>query len=633
MLSEEMLADLASRIIARFLNMGLPSPRHGLAVIIRDAQILDEMETQCLLRAEMKIQTDSSKKEYFPTLGTFALLSDDDARLETAHVGVVRVLTTLTNLYETRDPSTNYSLDELIGHVQDRYDRTTIDPKQISLGLDLSVTEFGAISSFARSEDGARVIRFMIAERALNIADPEAAWSERIVLSRQNATKFLSRRNVGAATTPFEAFPLVSDYESTGEQAAPMDDGELENIHPRVFLSYSWDTREHQDWVKALGTRLRSDGVNVILDEWDLGLGHNRFLFMEKIATVDSVVIVCTPKYAEKANRREAGVGYESNIITSGIAEKTGHRNFIPVLRSGTWETALPVWLKHVRGADLRGDGYSERQYRNLLRTLHRRNPPAPPIGPIPDFSDDDQEPSEEFVSSFQHSVAGEHAVGPMINQPIKRAITVQRSVTALSADDDLNPREVELLSNAAKSSDGLIYYSSTLDGEGIRASERQFLSGADARTASEWLSALHGLENRGFLEPLSADRDLFKVTGDGYSAADQLEEFARWDAHSITLRANYMNADSKEFELSCEGIVALPATYYPDQIGVDGFVQRSLKEPRSLLVEGLDAVPSIDWQPTDVEFKDGTTETVQSFRVDGMHYIRPGRLKLPIAG
>ncbi len=157
----------------------------------------------------------------------------------------------------------------------------------------------------------------------------------------------------------------------------------------------------------------------------------------------------------------------------SGIAEKTGHQKFIPVLRSGTWETALPFWLKHVRGTDLTGDSYSERQYRNLLRTLHRKNPSAPPIGPVPDFYDDDQvvEPSREFTESFQRSVVGEHAVGPTFRQ-----LRVQRLVTARTADDDLSPREVELLWHATKSSDGLIYYSSTLDGEGIRANERQFL-------------------------------------------------------------------------------------------------------------------------------------------------------------
>jgi hypothetical protein len=91
------------------------------------------------------------------------------------------------------------------------------------------------------------------------------------------------------------------------------------------------------------------------------------------------------------------------------------------------------------------------------------------------------------------------------------------------------------------------------------------------------------------------------------------------------------MNADPQELKLGCKGIVTLPATYYPDDIGADLSVQRSLKERRSLVVEGLDSMPKIDWQPTDVEFEDDATGKVQTFRVDGMEYIRPGRLKLPI--
>jgi hypothetical protein len=229
-------------------------------------------------------------------------------------------------------------------------------------------------------------------------------------------------------------------------------------------------------------------------------------------------------------------------------------------------------------------------------------------------------------------AAAGLGTPSSVAQQPMKRMPTTVRTfATGLLTNDDLNPKEVELLWNAAKSSDGEIYHSSTLDGEGIRANERHFLVEADARTASEWLSALRGLENRGFIEPLSDERDFFKLTGEGYAAADQLEDFARWKVHSITLRAYYMNADPHELKLDCKGIVALPATYYPDDIGADLSVQKSLKERRSLLVEGLGSMPNIDWQPTDVEFKDDATGKVETFRVDGMEYVRPGRLKLPI--
>lgn len=200
-------------------------------------------------------------------------------------------------------------------------------------------------------------------------------------------------------------------------------------------------------------------------------------------------------------------------------------------------------------------------------------------------------------------------------------------------AENEMSPKEMELLWEASRSSDGEIYHSSTLDGEGLRANGRQFLEGADTRTGSEWLSALRGLEERGFIEALSEDRDFFHVTGEGYAAADGLEEFARWEAHSITLRAYYLNAETQEHKLACMGIVALPATYYPDDIGADRSVQRSVKEPRTLLVEGVGSSPNIGWQPTDVEFVDDATGKVETFRIDGMEYVRPGKLKLPISG
>ena len=220
----------------------------------------------------------------------------------------------------------------------------------------------------------------------------------------------------------------------------------------------------------------------------------------------------------------------------------------------------------------------------------------------------------------------------PTVQRPLERVATVHRGRTGQSpASGDLNPKEIELLWTAARSSDGQIFHSLTLDGEGLRANGRHFLEGADARSGSEWLGALRSLEARGFIEPLTEDRDFFRLTGEGYAAADRLEDFARWDAHSIVLRAYYINADTQEQKLACKGIIAIPATYYPDQVGADLTVQRSLKERRSLLVEGAGPQPSMDWQPNQVEFVDETTGKVETFRVEGMEYVRPGRLKLPI--
>jgi hypothetical protein len=195
----------------------------------------------------------------------------------------------------------------------------------------------------------------------------------------------------------------------------------------------------------------------------------------------------------------------------------------------------------------------------------------------------------------------------------------------------ELSPKEIELLWTAKKDPSGQIVNTRTLDGESIRTNGRQFLEDADARTGAEWVAAFRGLQDRGFIEPLSYGSDFFQVTGDGYRAGDELEGFDRWDAKSIALRAHYMNAPDDEVTFTCNGVVAIPPRYFEDEIGADRSVQRSLKEPRSLLVEGIGSKPTLAWSPTEAEFLDSASGQTQKFQVGGIEFLQPGSLKLPI--
>jgi len=197
---------------------------------------------------------------------------------------------------------------------------------------------------------------------------------------------------------------------------------------------------------------------------------------------------------------------------------------------------------------------------------------------------------------------------------------------------EDLNPKEIELLWNAAKAPPGEILHNFTLDGESLRVNRRQFLAGVDPRTGAEWIAAFRSLEKQGFIEPLSHGSDFFRVTGDGYQAADALEEFARWDARSVVLRAHYFRGPSDEITLSCTGVIAIPARYFDVHVGADGAVQRSLKEPRSLLLEGITSKPAVAWSPTEIEFLDRASKQVQTFRIEGMQFLQPRSLKLALA-
>jgi hypothetical protein len=157
---------------------------------------------------------------------------------------------------------------------------------------------------------------------------------------------------------------------------------------PRAFLSYAWENDSHATWVRHLAESLRRDGIQAILDQFDLALGSDQFSFMERsVKNSNFVIVICTPTYAEKANSREGGVGYETRVITGEFAKQIESRKFIPVLRSGDWDSAAPSYLKPIYGVDLRNDPYSEAQYHRLIRALHCEPVQPPPIGPKPEFA------------------------------------------------------------------------------------------------------------------------------------------------------------------------------------------------------------------------------------------------------
>ena len=116
--------------------------------------------------------------------------------------------------------------------------------------------------------------------------------------------------------------------------------------HPKVFISYSHDTPEHKQWVSEIGAKLRRNGVDAILDQWDLRLDEDPTRFMEiGIRNSDRVLVICTDSYVRKANAGEGGVGYESMIVTRKLAEDVGINKFIPIIRQALGKDKTPAFL------------------------------------------------------------------------------------------------------------------------------------------------------------------------------------------------------------------------------------------------------------------------------------------------
>jgi hypothetical protein len=147
-----------------------------------------------------------------------------------------------------------------------------------------------------------------------------------------------------------------------------------------AFVSYSWDSDEHKAWVRNLAEKLHAGGIQTTLDQWSTVPGDNLPLFMETaIRENPYVIVVCTPRYKLKSDKRDGGTGYEGDIMTGEVFVLKNRRKFIPVLRAGEWREAAPSWLLGSYYVDLRGE-QSTSTISLLLDTLHRRLPDPPPV-------------------------------------------------------------------------------------------------------------------------------------------------------------------------------------------------------------------------------------------------------------
>ena len=81
-----------------------------------------------------------------------------------------------------------------------------------------------------------------------------------------------------------------------------------------------------------------------------------------------------------------------------------------------------------------------------------------------------------------------------------------------------------ELLKYAAGSRDGAIMMLRSLNGLHLQAGPKEMLpSRADARTVAQWTAAVDTLEDLGLIKAANYKREVFRVTAEGYEAADQI--------------------------------------------------------------------------------------------------------------
>jgi tetratricopeptide (TPR) repeat protein len=181
---------------------------------------------------------------------------------------------------------------------------------------------------------------------------------------------------------------------------------------PRVFISYSHDSREHMDAVLDLSNRLRAAGIDCHIDQYEESPseGWPRWM-VNQIEDADFVLVVCTENYERRFRGKEEtgkglGVKWEGAIITQEIYEAETHNTtFIPVLFSPAHSAYIPIILRGATRYDLNSEEGFETLYRRLTHQPLTQKPELGKVRPMPPLAR--KQPIIQGSSIFESHLPG----------------------------------------------------------------------------------------------------------------------------------------------------------------------------------------------------------------------------------
>lgn len=167
----------------------------------------------------------------------------------------------------------------------------------------------------------------------------------------------------------------------------PVKKNEVQRSPIRVFITYSGTSPTHKKWVAELATYLRSNGLDARLDQWHLRGGMDLPQWMaNELQLADRVIIITDSRYAERADGRVGGVGWETMIIQGDMSSRgPDDYRYIVLVREDHFSSGVPRYLKTKYCIHWTSDGEESVLKSELLKELYSIEK-APPIGQPPVF-------------------------------------------------------------------------------------------------------------------------------------------------------------------------------------------------------------------------------------------------------
>jgi hypothetical protein len=189
---------------------------------------------------------------------------------------------------------------------------------------------------------------------------------------------------------------------------------------PKVFISYSHDSTEHAEAVLSLAQRLRQDGIDAWIDQYENGTpeeGWPRWM-LNRLDWAETILLVCTETYYRRFRGydepdRGRGADWEGQLITLDLYDAKSRKvNFVPILFGDRCKEFIPEPLRGVTHYLLDpGDNHSATEYSRLIAFLHGKAGVAPsPLGLPQEVANRQAQPmvfvKEKTIGSVQQPTA-----------------------------------------------------------------------------------------------------------------------------------------------------------------------------------------------------------------------------------
>jgi hypothetical protein len=164
-----------------------------------------------------------------------------------------------------------------------------------------------------------------------------------------------------------------------------------EQTSRRLFISYSHDSREHEDKVCALADRLREGGIDAIVDQYNTAPQEGWPMWMDReIQKADFVALVCTETYLRRVEGQEEpgkgrGVLWEAKLIHNHLyVADSPVQKFIPILLEGGSLSSIPWPLRGLTHYEVDGaEGYED-LYRHITAQPRQEKPELGKLRVVP---------------------------------------------------------------------------------------------------------------------------------------------------------------------------------------------------------------------------------------------------------